>query len=101
MRITEIRLKNFRSYRGETVIPIQNLNVFVGKNDVGKSTILEALDIFFNENKGVVKIDREDVNKLALANAENEIIICVIFDELPERLVLDATNETTLVSEYL
>ncbi len=101
MRITEIRIKNFRSYRDETVIPIQNLNVFVGKNDVGKSTILEALDIFFNENKGVVKVDKEDVNKVALANGDNEIVISVIFEELPERLILDATNETTLVSEYL
>lgn len=101
MKITEIRIKNFRSYRDETVIPIQNLNVFVGKNDVGKSTILEALDIFFNENKGVVKVDKEDVNKVALANGDNEIVISVIFEELPERLILDATNETTLVSEYL
>ncbi|KOH43730.1 ATP-binding protein [Sunxiuqinia dokdonensis] len=101
MKLNQIKIKNFRGYRGETIIPIQNLNVFVGKNDVGKSTILEALDIFFNENKGVVKIDKEDVNKVALANAENEIIISVIFDELPERLVLDATNETSLVSEYL
>ncbi len=34
-----------------------NLTVFVGKHDIGKSTILEALDIFFNGGKGVNKID--------------------------------------------
>ena len=48
---------------------------FVGKNDVGKSTILEVLDIFFNENTGTIKIDKEDTNKEAERNDENITII--------------------------
>jgi len=31
--------------------------VFIGKNDQGKSSVLEALDIFINEGEGTVKID--------------------------------------------
>lgn len=46
MRLTTLKLKNFRGYRGETVVGFDDLTAFVGKNDVGKSTILEALDIF-------------------------------------------------------
>lgn len=46
MRLTTLKLKNFRGYRGETVVSFDDLTAFVGKNDVGKSTILEALDIF-------------------------------------------------------
>jgi len=33
------------------LINFNDLNVFVGKNDIGKYTILEALDIFLDKNK--------------------------------------------------
>ena len=42
-------------------IPISNLTTFIGRNDIGKSTILEALENFFN-NK-LVQIDIDDLNK--------------------------------------
>lgn len=42
---------------------------------MGKSSILEALDVFFNEGKGVVKLDKDDVNIGARVNEENEISI--------------------------
>lgn len=101
MNIKKVKIKNFRSYRNETTIDFDNLNVFVGKNDVGKSTILEALDIFINENKGVVKLDKDDINKQGLAEDDNEIVISVTFDELPTSLILDTSNTTTLANEHL
>lgn len=58
MKIESLKLKNFRGYKEEIEIKFDDLTVLVGKNDVGKSTILEALDIFFNEGKGAVKIDK-------------------------------------------
>ena len=61
MRITSLTLRNFRRYRNETTITFDDLTVLVGKNDVGKSTILEALDIFFNDGTGCIKIDKDDV----------------------------------------
>lgn len=51
MLIKSVTLKNFRGYRNETTVLFSNLTTFVGRNDIGKSTILEALDIFFNEGK--------------------------------------------------
>lgn len=101
MKIKQIRLENFRGYENETTIEIGNLNVFVGKNDVGKSSILEALDIFFNENKGVVKMDKDDINKERQKNSDTEIKITVVFEELPSTLTIDSTNPTTLADEYL
>ena len=101
MKIKKLKLKNFRAYKDETVIEFGNLTAFVGKNDIGKSTILEALDIFFNENKGIVKIDQNDVNKSAKNVGDEEIIISVVFDDLPEKIIIDATNETTLKDEFL
>jgi len=101
MKIETLRIKNFRGYNGETEINFENLTAFVGKNDIGKSSILEALDIFFNDGKGVIKLDKDDVNIKARANGDNEIIIAMCFSELPERIVIDATNETDLSNEYL
>lgn len=80
---------------------IDDLLVLVGRNDIGKSTLLEALDIFFNEGRGCVKLDKDDINKDCLARGEDTIEIEVEFSELPPKLVLDTTNETTLEAEYL
>jgi predicted ATP-dependent endonuclease of OLD family len=101
MKIKKIKIKNFRSYRDEVEIEFGDLTAFVGKNDIGKSTVLEALDIFFNENKGVIKIDKDDVNKQALAENDTETIISVCFEELPTSILIDSTNQTTLQAEYL
>lgn len=101
MKIKKIKIKNFRSYKDEVEIEFANLTAFVGKNDIGKSTVLEALDIFFNDSKGVIKLDKEDINKQALSSGDNEIIISVCFEELPDKIVIDSTNETTLNAEYL
>ena len=101
MKIKKIKLENFRIYKNETVIDLSNLNVFVGKNDIGKSTILEALDIFFNENKGVIKIDKDDVNKQNRNEGNTVIKLSVVFEDLPETLTIDVTNPTTLSEEYL
>ena len=101
MKIKKIRLNNFRIYQEETTIDFKDLTVFVGKNDIGKSTILEALDIFFNEKKGVIKIEKDDINKRNSERGNTEITISVIFEDFPSALTIDATNPTTLSSEYL
>jgi predicted ATP-dependent endonuclease of OLD family len=101
MKIKKVKLKNFRSYKGEIEIEFGDLTAFVGKNDIGKSTVLEALDIFFNENKGVVKLDKDDINKGALAEGDSEITIAVCFEDLPTSIVIDSTNATSLQSEYM
>jgi len=101
MKIKTIKIKNFRSYKDELEIEFGDLTAFVGKNDIGKSTVLEALDIFFNDGKGVIKLDKEDVNKQALTEGDTETIISVCFEELPTNIVIDSTNQTTLQAEYL
>jgi len=101
MRIKKLKLENFRSYKEEAVFEFGNLTTFVGKNDIGKSSILEALDIFFNESKGTIKIDSNDVSKFAKDAGIDEIKITVVFDELPDSITIDATNPTNLKDEYL
>jgi len=96
MKLKSIKLKNFRGYCAETTIPISDLTAFIGKNDAGKSSVLEALEIFFN-NK-LVCCEKDDLN--VHADGNNIEITCE-FSELPEQLVIDAANPTTLKEEYL
>mgnify|MGYP000187385036 CR=1 FL=1 len=99
MRLKSLKLKNFRGYRNETIISFNNLTAFVGQNDAGKSSILEALEIFFNNS--VVKIEKDDLNVDALAAGQTKIELTCIFSQLPSQLVIDAANPTTLQAEYL
>lgn len=61
MKIAKLKLVNFRGYQDVSVDFSDDFNVIIGKNDIGKSTILEALEIFFN-NDGTVKADINDCN---------------------------------------
>ncbi len=104
MKIKSVILENFRGYQTRQVIKMSNFTAFVGKNDVGKSTVLEALDIFFNDGKGAVSIDPSDVNvnaQVAAGNNPIDIVIGVIFTDLPAEVVLDENNRTNLAAEYL
>lgn len=101
MKLVKFKIKNFRGYQNETIIDFENLTAFVGKNDVGKSTILESLDIFFNSGTGVVKLEKEDINKTCLANGDSEIAFSACFSELPDELTIDSTHSTSLSEEYL
>lgn len=98
MKITSLRIKNFRGYRDEVNIKVDNLTVLIGKNDAGKSTVLDMLEIFFNDEK---KIDKNDVNKICRANNDLETVFAVRFSKLPNQIDIDAGNPTTLSSEYL
>lgn len=101
MRINCLKLTNFRRYSKVVKINFDDLTAFVGRNDAGKSTILEALDIFFNDGKGVVKIDKNDVNVGERENGNVETVITVCFDDLPNSIIIDSTIETDLKSEYM
>lgn len=101
MKIKAVTVNRFRGYAEPVVVELDDLSVLVGRNDIGKSTILEALDVFFNEGKGCIKIDKEDINKSCLARGEDQIEVGVEFAELPAEIVIDSTNRTTLASEYL
>ena len=95
MKLIQLKLTNFRCYKNETIIDLDNLVVFVGKNDSGKSSIFDALDIFF-EGKAAPDADDKCVHS---ENVDTRIV-CV-FDGLPSELVIDAQHPTTLSSEHL
>ena len=100
MKLRQLKIKNFRGFETETSIDFNQMTALVGKNDVGKSTILEALDIFFNENKGTVKLDNDDFNINAPSD-DKKIRFTLLFSDFPQTIILDDACETDLASEFL
>ena len=96
MHLKALTLQNFRRYRDRTVIGIGKLTAFIGRGDEGKSTILEALDIFFEG--GAVKIDTADA---CVFGDSKDVRIGAILTDLPQTLDLDRGAHTTLQAEYL
>lgn len=97
MKLKEIGIKNFRGYKAEKRVPVDaDVTGITGRNDVGKSTILEALDIFFPG--GETTIDKDDFN---VSEPDGLVEIRCIFDGLPAEIVIDKANKTTLAEEHL
>ena len=96
MKLHRLRIRNFRCYKDEIAFDFDEMTAFIGKNDVGKSSVLEALEIFFNNS--LVVCEREDLN----INADNnQIEITCVFGEFPEEIIIDAAAPTSLQNEYL
>lgn len=73
--IKKIHIKNYRSIIDET-IECDACNIFVGKNDAGKSNVLKALNLFFNPRQSEFSF-RDDFciyHKTRVRHAE-EIVI--------------------------
>lgn len=56
MKLRTLTVSNFRCYRIPFTISFDDLTTLIGRNDAGKSTLLEALDVFFNEKS----LDKND-----------------------------------------
>jgi putative ATP-dependent endonuclease of OLD family len=94
MQLRRLTIENFRGYRQPTSISFGGFTSIVGRNDVGKSTLLEALDAFFNDRKP----DADDVNVQARGSPTR--ITCE-FEDLPRAIRIDANVATTLQEEML
>lgn len=93
MKLRKLKLKNFRCYRDEVEISIDTLLAIIGKNDVGKSSLLEALDAFFND-----KIDASDLSR----DAESRTVeITCSFTDIPPQIILDSAVATTAEEECI
>lgn len=61
-----IIIRNFKVYKNINYIPLSNgdnFNGFIGVNGIGKSSILEALDCFFNQKAWVQNIDSKQLSE--------------------------------------
>lgn len=93
MRLVQLRISNFRCFKEEVVVDLGELTVLIGKNDSGKSSLFDALEIFFN---GVP--EKDDV---CVHGSDTKVSISCVFDDLPKQLVIDELHPTDLAAEYL
>ncbi|MBJ9972858.1 ATP-dependent endonuclease [Providencia rettgeri] len=84
MKIESVRIQNFRTFKDET-IHFNDYSCFVGANGVGKSTVMNALNVFFRQYKD----SKTDLSKLSIddfhhKNINEPILITVTFNELSD-----------------
>ena len=89
MWLVKAVISNFRGIKEPTEITFRNFNTIVGKNDAGKSTILKALNVFFNN----VSFNKDDVNVFADGNVTIELY----FEVDDENQVIHYDDETIFI----
>ena len=94
MKLACLRIRNFRCYKADVAFTFDDMTAFVGKNDVGKSTVMDALDIFLNEGAP----DKNDATKDG--DGKDLTIICEFADP-PAKVIIDEDNPTSFQAEYL
>lgn len=84
MKIESVTIRNFRCFQQET-IEFSDYTCLVGPNGCGKSTVLSALNVFFQEQTGsstdVAKLCDED---FFLKSTDSPVEITVTFKDLSE-----------------
>lgn len=87
MLIKEVEISSFRSIKHQVITNIENILVLIGKNNSGKSALLQAINAFW----GNYNIDEDDFykNKDTIAN-EIEIRVVFYIDESFYSKVIDS-----------
>ena len=91
-KITKIVLKNFKKFKELEVLFNKEMNIFVGDNEAGKSTVLTALDFVISgsrhkvEKAGLEHLFNVDVISSYLASDRN-------LEDLPQLIVDVYLNE--------
>ena len=94
MLLKSVSLSGFRGYRDEITIAIdEQTTTVIGRNDAGKSSLFEAMNIFF----GGAKLEPSDFT----VNSSEPVVISCTFSDLPSSIVIDSDRSTTFEDEYL
>jgi predicted ATP-dependent endonuclease of OLD family len=95
MRVHSILANNYGPFAVLGEMRLGPLATIVGQNDAGKSSILHALELFFEHRK----IGEDDV--YARANPNDGVVIEVSFTSLPATIKLEDGVKTTFQDEML
>jgi len=84
--ISQIRLINFKRFKDYTVSPNARINILIGDNEVGKSSILEAIDLVTSGN--VRKVESVGLDRLLNIDAVQQFNAGTRrFETLPKMIV--------------
>ncbi|NOQ39216.1 MAG: AAA family ATPase, partial [Anaerolineales bacterium] len=94
MKLIQVNIENFLGIEEKTSIDLSQFNVLIGRNDVGKSTVMKALDIFLNS----VKPSSE---QSSIFNDSGIISIEAIFEPSTDPIIIDENVTTSFEQEEL
>ncbi len=95
MRLHSMRVTNLGPFFGNHEVRFGNLPTIVGKNDTGKSHLLNALGIFFEEES----LEPSAVN--SSTSPDDSVVIDISFASLPNEVELEKDVKTSLAEEML
>ena len=88
MKLEKLIIENFRGYQRRTEISLDNLTALIGKNDVGKTTVLDSLGVFFGHK--LCKYDPSD--KCVYSGDNDDVKIGCVFSGVPNNLIIDTAS---------
>jgi predicted ATP-dependent endonuclease of OLD family len=94
MKLRKVAYKNYRGIQDRVEVDYGDTNIFVGRNDAGKSTLLRGLDLFLNNTEALPDI----------ANAFSDLDTCIIelaFEGPLPPVTIDEAIPTSFESELL
>ena len=94
LKLDSLYLENFKCYENSGKIPFHNLTVFIGENDVGKSTIYDALDLVLNNNSPKSEDFRDGLNTIEIKMIFS---LSVEIEELSQYIIDD---KVTIIKKY-
>ena len=92
MRIESIHIKNFKSIRDMRIGTIENALILVGKNNTGKSSVVDAIRAVF----GMYQVSETDFNEKR-QNVEIKILLLITEED---RLLLHELGKVSMYKRY-
>ncbi len=100
MPLAEIRVTGFRAFKDSGIVRIGSVTPFVGRNDAGKSGLLNAIRIFYNPPKR----SGLDISDIHAKNPNGIAEIELAFDPKKlssQEIKIDAKNNIHLIRDHL
>ncbi|MHB8160269.1 MAG: ATP-dependent nuclease [Thermoleophilia bacterium] len=76
VKISQIHIENYRLHR-DTAVNLEGLTAFIGRNGTGKSSVLYAIDFFYDVSAVLTDDD-------IYAGADEEVAITVVYSDLSQ-----------------
>lgn len=99
MHLSSVTIHNFKAIRDEE-IELSDYNIIIGKNDIGKSSVLEAIDLLLNfDTPSTSDFYMQDESKIITIHGEIEDVPDELTDSLSESYHDGGTLELTIKHE--
>lgn len=93
MKIKSIYIKNFRALKDFQIGFNNNINVLIGENGLGKTTILETIYNIITSNKNFIEAESSEGSKLKVSFTEKELDVVNRLSKKLNRQIFNSEDE--------